>query len=632
MTHRLLPLILTATMGALAVFFSIGVRYGEPPWMQELKLVILGLVLATVFVAGLVLIHSKLLPASGLLVKALRTIAIASMVTMPVLMLVRLTDMHFQKLTLLIEFGMVHFLLLINGIDLPKRVATGICAAVLVASLLSGFSGPARKSFIALFVEDNNKADSFAGLIDYNFSPLLDIKVTTQEIISDAGSRGVNQGGAIEALDGTRALLVDGNGLFYVLTQNDNRVATDRLPKLESLMNRTAYERDVESPSNSFRVTDLLLLKEGDEGQVIYLSHHQWDEVNHCITLDVDEATIDPEALDQPLEWRNRFKSTPCIPGSAGFSNETGGRLALLSPTSLLLTVGITLADRDTWPQDPEISYGKILKLDRTRWTSRVYSQGHRNPQGLFVDGKRIWSTEHGPNGGDELNLISEGADYGWPTSSYGVDYGKKILKTSATPGRHTTGVQPVYAWVPSIGVSRLFKVKGDGYRAWAGDLLVGSLSGRGNGKSIYRVRMDEGQVKTVERIYLGERVRDMVEMENGQILSWNGRDVIQLIEPANHVFADCNSCHALDSASAALNGIGPDLWRIVGQSVASVDGYEYSDAMKEVGGRWSKERLDWFLRDPEKAVPGTKMAIPGIDDSKRRQEIIEYLEGISGR
>ncbi len=74
-------------------------------------------------------------------------------------------------------------------------------------------------------------------------------------------------------------------------------------------------------------------------------------------------------------------------------------------------------------------------------------------------------------------------------------------------------------------------------------------------------------------------------------------------------------------------NGIGPDLWGIIRKPVASVAGFTYSDAMKKLGGRWSKERLDWFLSDPQKAVPGTKMTVPGIKDRKKRQAIIEYLD-----
>ncbi len=84
-----------------------------------------------------------------------------------------------------------------------------------------------------------------------------------------------------------------------------------------------------------------------------------------------------------------------------------------------------------------------------------------------------------------------------------------------------------------------------------------------------------------------------------------------------------CSGCHVLRKRT---HGIGPDLWDIVGSEVARHSGFQYSQSLKKFGGRWSRARLDKFLRDPEKLVPGTTMKTPGIEDKQQRQAIIEYL------
>lgn len=107
--------------------------------------------------------------------------------------------------------------------------------------------------------------------------------------------------------------------------------------------------------------------------------------------------------------------------------------------------------------------------------TASVYSYGHRNPQGLCMDPAtgQIWATEHGPRGGDEINPIKKGADYGWPTISYGINYDGTIM----TPKTAQAGMeQPIHQWTPSIGPSGMTFVKGDRYPAWKGNLLLGSL------------------------------------------------------------------------------------------------------------------------------------------------------------
>jgi len=144
--------------------------------------------------------------------------------------------------------------------------------------------------------------------------------------------------------------------------------------------------------------------------------------------------------------------------------------------------------ERDINPQDITRDGGKIyrlhddgripadnpfVKVDNAK--KAIYSYGHRNPQGMAMhpDTGEVWIHEHGPKGGDEINVIKKGANYGWPLVSFGVNYsGSKFTDKTSMPGME----QPLHYWVPSIAPCGMTFVTGDRYPDWKGDLLVGSL------------------------------------------------------------------------------------------------------------------------------------------------------------
>lgn len=136
-----------------------------------------------------------------------------------------------------------------------------------------------------------------------------------------------------------------------------------------------------------------------------------------------------------------------------------------------------------------------------------IYSYGHRNPQGLTIDREtgNIWATEHGPQGGDEVNLVVAGANYGWPVVGYGVNYGsgEAIHEGTIREGMNN----PVHVWVPSIGASGLEVYRGDAFPAWRGSLLAGGLAG----EQLVRLTMDGEVVTNVELLAqrIG-RIRDV--------------------------------------------------------------------------------------------------------------------------
>jgi glucose/arabinose dehydrogenase len=144
-----------------------------------------------------------------------------------------------------------------------------------------------------------------------------------------------------------------------------------------------------------------------------------------------------------------------------------------------------------------------------------IWSYGHRNPQGLAIhpDTGDVWINEHGPQGGDELNLISAGLNYGWPVVGYGVNY---RTGSAIHEGTHREGMQPpVHIWVPSIGISGLMVYTGDRFPEWRGNLFAGGLAG----EKLVRLTMDGRRVRNEETLLQGTgRVRDVRQGLDGYI------------------------------------------------------------------------------------------------------------------
>jgi glucose/arabinose dehydrogenase len=162
-----------------------------------------------------------------------------------------------------------------------------------------------------------------------------------------------------------------------------------------------------------------------------------------------------------------------------------------------------------------------------------IYSYGHRNPQGLTVHPETgaIWAVEHGPRGGDELNLLSAGANYGWPVVTYGESYaGFPIGEGTSKPGM----VEPVRYWVPSISPSGLAFYMGDAFPRWRGNLFLGALSGR----ALVRLELDGDRVVHEERLLadLGARIRDVRSGPDGllYLLTDHPNGKLLRLEPAD--------------------------------------------------------------------------------------------------
>ncbi|MBR1221897.1 PQQ-dependent sugar dehydrogenase [Bradyrhizobium sp. U87765 SZCCT0131] len=204
-----------------------------------------------------------------------------------------------------------------------------------------------------------------------------------------------------------------------------------------------------------------------------------------------------------------------------------GCRIAQAPDGDLFVTLGEHFVDRDQ-AQNLSNHLGKLIRIrpdgsvppdnpfvGRNDARPEIWSYGHRNPQGLAIHPATgaLWEIEHGPRGGDEVNIIEKGKNYGWPVIGYGIDYnGARIHESTARAGME----QPIKYWVPSIAPSGMAFYTGAMFPRWQGSLFTGALAGQ----MLVRLSLDGDQVTGEERLLhnLNERIRDVRQGPDGAL------------------------------------------------------------------------------------------------------------------
>ena len=207
-----------------------------------------------------------------------------------------------------------------------------------------------------------------------------------------------------------------------------------------------------------------------------------------------------------------------------------GGRLQFMNDGTLLVSLGDGFRYMDD-AQTPNNTHGTIVRINSDGTIPQdnpfvgtdgakpeVYSYGHRNVQGLFVDPATgtVFAHEHGPKGGDELNIITPGLNYGWPKITYGVNYdGTIITNKSEAEGME----QPYIKWVPSIAPSGMTLYTGDKYPGWTGDLIIGAMNGPA-GLKLVRVDLEDGRIGEASDHLtdIDRPIRDVVQGTDGYL------------------------------------------------------------------------------------------------------------------
>ena len=216
-----------------------------------------------------------------------------------------------------------------------------------------------------------------------------------------------------------------------------------------------------------------------------------------------------------------------------------GSRIEFDNEGYLYFSVG-DRGNRDVNPQDLTRDCGKIYRLhddgsipednpfiNTTNAKTAIYSYGHRNPQGMTKNPLTgdIWVNEHGPQGGDEINIIQKGKNFGWPVISYGINYnGTTFTDITEKEGME----QPFFYWVPSIAPSGMTFISPDIYPNWKGNILVGSLKF----EYIERLVLENNKVVKREKLFEGlGRVRNVLQAPDGYIYAAiEGLGIIKIV------------------------------------------------------------------------------------------------------
>lgn len=322
--------------------------------------------------------------------------------------------------------------------------------------------------------------------------------------------------GAIKAY-GDGILFIDGKGLAWFFDSGEFKsVSSKKVPIVDTT---GADIKDVDENIYSdfeFTVRDIEII-----GDYIYASATEYVAAQNCVRLALFRQKIlnaDQDSLELG-EWEKIFNTVPCLEWIDNGANldmiEGGGRIVHMPADHILLSVGDFGQDgirAESQSQNRESHYGKMLQLDLASFMPTVYTLGHRNPQGLLItEDETIISTEHGPDGGDELNIITKGNNYGWPVVTFGTQYGEKIWSLDKSMKDHAGFAKPIYSWLPSIGVSNLVQVQNKNLPFWDGDLLVSSLFK----VTLFRVKLNVHSPILVEPIYIGSRIRDLTNFGN---------------------------------------------------------------------------------------------------------------------
>ena len=344
------------------------------------------------------------------------------------------------------------------------------------------------------------------------------------------------RGGAIEPLGDTLLLVTTKGRIALIHADGEVVYLQEKVP-----MNQAAIK-----PGTFiyFRVADIVLHKQSSDTFTLFVSHHY--HAGDCVEFRISSTSLhlDSETAMTFSPWQTIFIADPCLtfPNlNPNVSRESGGRLLMDGAEHLLVVIGAHRQET-ILTDEPDVHLGKLVRIQVTTGTAEILASGLRNPQGFARDADgTLWETEHGPQGGDELNILRPNLNYGWPYVTHGIQYGNEIWPYNKVQGRHDGFEKPVFSWVPAIAPSNLIISDSQLFPLWKNDLLIASL----RTESLFRVRLHEKHVMYVEPIHIGTRIRDITQMPDGRIALLSDAAEIRFLKRfpgyciENHIYTD---------------------------------------------------------------------------------------------
>ena len=332
--------------------------------------------------------------------------------------------------------------------------------------------------------------------------------------------QGLDHPWSLAFLPDGRMLVTERGGRLNLLTADYKRANVEGVPRVAA--------------SGQGGLLEVALHPKFSENGVIYLSYSGSGDGG--VSTELLRARLNGTRLE---DAKVIFRQEPKTPGGVHF----GGRIVFDRAGFLYLTLGER--GQMARAQLPENHHGSVIRLHddgrvpqdnpfvgKPPWKPEKLDLGHRNIQGaaLHPQTGMLWTHEHGPQGGDEINIIRPGTNYGWPVITYGANYGTgtRIGEGTSKPGM----AQPLYYWVPSIAPSGMAFYTGDRFAKWKGNLFVGAL----RDEMLVRVVLDGEKVVKEERLLKGVlgRIRDVRNGPDGfvYLLTDEGNGVMARLEP----------------------------------------------------------------------------------------------------
>lgn len=301
----------------------------------------------------------------------------------------------------------------------------------------------------------------------------------------------------------------DGNVSYYLDEINNNIILTtmsglffrSNVNKLNN--NNALLVNNINSNFNKrksdIKVLDSLI----DEDHLLISYYIKSTKKENCYFVQLDKSLYNENFLN----FDNIYRSPKC------HDNVQAGRIQsfiLNNEKGYLMSVAAQRRDFPSENAQSDIShFGKVLFINKFSNKISIFTKGHRNPQGLYASEKIVLSTEHGPRGGDEINVLIENKNYGWPIASYGNSYYKTDLNYKKSHEK-LKFEEPLFTFVPSIGISEIISIDKKFWKKASFDNLffISSL----NGRSLYQAKFNQDFKRLIflEKIFIGQRIRDL--------------------------------------------------------------------------------------------------------------------------
>ena len=337
-----------------------------------------------------------------------------------------------------------------------------------------------------------------------NASQTPNLQIRVDDVKTSTTSGGSMRGAGLAVLSNDELLLGGGKTGGEIFLYN---LSNKKLTKLASLISANRRVND-----SRFAINDIAVLSQSQSAANLLISYPRLGLQRDCVEVVVENVNYD--RINQKI---NRVKTwlvtKPCVPISA--VQHTSGRFAVIDSKSAYVTIG-DLGYTQISNRKKRGDLGSIFKVSSTSVSK--FSQGHRNAQGvLLYNGKDLLAAEHGPRGGDELNLIKAGSDYGWPFVTYGQPYGPGDYVRPTKTGTHAGFVEPLKYWVPSIAPTELVQLPKSGWGDWSNQLVLGTL----REQVLVFMAIDERfTVTNTVNVDIGERIRDLEVLSTGELVA----------------------------------------------------------------------------------------------------------------